>query len=193
MTAGAAFSYAELLTGYQLLSSTAATAADQAPVALEPSEFKLVEAISARILPSTDTPGAVEAGSVFYIDLALADAYRPQLPRYRTALAGLERHCMASFGESFTAIDPAQQDTVLEMLEGEKIAEVEGGTQFFELIRRHVMEGFFCEPYYGGNRDMVGWKLVGFPGQQYGYDDPYINKRVDIPPVSNSRPPTKGR
>jgi gluconate 2-dehydrogenase gamma chain len=194
VTAGAAVSYAELLTGYELLSTNSAAAAANEPRgALEPSEFKLVEAISSRILPSTDTPGAVEAGSVFYIDKALADPYRTQLPRYRAALAGLERHCVTSFGKSFTAIDSAQQDAVLGMLEDGKIGEVEGGAQFFELVRRHVMEGFFCEPYYGGNRDMLGWKLVGFPGQQYGYDDPYINKRIDIPPVTNSYPPTKGR
>jgi len=29
----------------------------------------------------------------------------------------------------------------------------------------------------------MGWRLVGFPGQQFGYADPYINKRVDLAPV----------
>jgi gluconate 2-dehydrogenase gamma chain len=193
VTAGAAFTYADVLAGYQLLGATdAVAAAADAPVALAPSEFKLVEAISARILPSTDTAGAVEAGSVYYIDRALGDAYKSQLPRYRAGLAGLDRHCTAHLGKAFAALEPEQQDEVLETLEAGKIVEVEGGTEFFDLIRRHVMEGFFCEPYYGGNRDMVGWKLVGFPGQQHGYLDPYINKRINLPPVADGRMTAKG-
>jgi gluconate 2-dehydrogenase gamma chain len=53
------------------------------------------------------------------------------------------------------------------------------------------MEGFFCEPYYGGNRDMIGWKLVGFPGQQYGYKDAYINKVIDLSPVAFNGAPRR--
>jgi gluconate 2-dehydrogenase gamma chain len=40
---------------------------------------------------------------------------------------------------------------------------------FFAVIREHTVEGYFCDPIYGGNRDAVGWKLVGFPGAQWGY------------------------
>ena len=39
--------------------------------------------------------------------------------------------------------------------------------EFFETVRYHVLEGVFCEPQYGGNRDMIGWRLVNFPGQQF--------------------------
>jgi gluconate 2-dehydrogenase gamma chain len=46
------------------------------------------------------------------------------------------------------------------------------------------LEGVFCEPQYGGNREMIGWRLVGFPGQQFGYDDAYINRRVNLEPVA---------
>jgi hypothetical protein len=31
---------------------------------------------------------------------------------------------------------------------------------------------------------MIGWRLVGFPGQQAGYADAYVNKRVDLAPVA---------
>jgi gluconate 2-dehydrogenase subunit 3-like protein len=68
-------------------------------------------------------------------------------------------------------------------LESGKIAELRDGEAFFELLRTHVLEGVFGEPSYGGNRDMIGWKLVGFPGQQWGYPETYINKVVDLPPV----------
>lgn len=183
VTAGAAFSYATLLSG---------TAA-QAQTALAPPEFRVVEAISGRILPTTTTPGAVEAGAAYYIDQALAGPYRPLLARYQRGLADLERHCNATFGTSFVALSAQQQDETLRNLEAGRIVEIEGGAPFFELLRRHIMEGVFCEPSYGGNRDLAGWKLVGFPGQRYGYDDPYINKVVDLIPIATDRPPQKGR
>ena len=40
---------------------------------------------------------------------------------------------------------------------------------FFAVIREHTVEGYFCDPVYGGNRGAVGWRLVGFPGAQWGY------------------------
>jgi gluconate 2-dehydrogenase gamma chain len=46
-------------------------------------------------------------------------------------------------------------------------------------------EGFFSDPLYGGNRDMIGWKLIGFPGARYDYR-PYIaqhGKKLAIEPV----------
>ena len=64
---------------------------------------------------------------------------------------------------------------------------------FFEILRCHVLEGVFCEPQYGGNRDMIGWRLVNFPGQQFGYADAYINKRVDLEPVSVNSPKPQGK
>jgi gluconate 2-dehydrogenase gamma chain len=189
VTAGAAYAFAETLS-----TTNWAIAADgtvQMPRALKPQEFKVVQAIAGRIMPATDTPGAIEAGSADYIDIALANPYKSQLAHYQRALAELEKHCGAALGKSFTVLDEHQQDDVLEQLDAGKIAEVNDGKQFFELIRRHVLEGFFCEPHYGGNKDMIGWKLVGFPGQQYGYPDPYINKKIDLPPVAFDGPPQK--
>lgn len=160
--------------------------------ALSPAEYDLLEAIAERILPTTDTPGAKEALAVNYIDIALAGANRAQLPRYRSGLAALQQHCIATLGKPFAALAPEAQDAVLEDLEAGKVRAVDGGSAFFGLMRRNVMEGFFCEPQYGGNHDMVGWKLVGFPGAQYGYADAYINRAIDLPPVATTRPPGAG-
>lgn len=193
VTAGAALSYAELLANSPALAQTPAPASSgSAPMALDRAAFELLEAIAGRIFPTTETPGAIEAGAAFYIDQALADPYRGLLPRYRKGLAEIGRHCQAAFGKSFTALTLEQQDAILEELETGKLTLVEGGPQFFELVRRHVMEGVFCEPYYGGNRNLVGWKLVNFPGQRYGYDDPYINRVIDLPPIATNAPPRKG-
>ena len=40
---------------------------------------------------------------------------------------------------------------------------------FFETLLANTIEGFFSDPMYGGNRDMVGWRMVGFPGPYAGY------------------------
>src|SRR5581483_3820758 len=189
VTAGAAYAFAETLSAGNW--AVAADGAVQMPRALKEPEFKVVQAIAGRIVPATETPGAIEAGSAEYIDIALADPYRPALSRSQRGIAEIEKYCGATFGKSFAALDAHQQDEVLENLEAGKIKDVTDGPQFFELVRRHVMEGFFCEPHYGGNHDMIGWKLVGFPGQQYGYADPYINKKIDLAPVAFDGPPQK--
>ena len=150
-----------------------------------------MEAIAGRIFPTTDTPGAVEAGALNYIDRALAGAYRHLLPQYRRGLRALERHAKAKFRASFLNLSASQQDAVLDELEAGEIKGLRNGEDFFELLRSHVLEGVFGEPSYGGNRDLIGWRLVGFPGQQFGYPDPYINRVVDLPPVACDGMPKK--
>jgi gluconate 2-dehydrogenase gamma chain len=49
-------------------------------------------------------------------------------------------------------------------------------TEFFQQVRQHTALGFFCHPKYGGNRDMLGWKLIGVDHQMqyqppFGYYD----------------------
>lgn len=151
--------------------------------ALSVRQARLVDAIAGRIFPTTDTPGAIEAGAVFYIDRALAGPYPYLLSRYARGLRALSKHAKRRFGASFEKLNGEQQDSVLGDLESGKITELRDGEAFFELLRTHVLEGVFGEPSYGGNRDMIGWKLVGFPGQQWGYPETYINKVVDLPPV----------
>ena len=147
-------------------------------------QARFVDAIAARIFPTTDTPGAVEAGAVFYIDRALAGPYANSRSQYARALRALDKDSKGRFGAAFVKLNGEQQDSILADLESGKITGLPSGTEFFELLRSHVLEGVFGEPSYGGNRDMIGWKLVGFPGQQWGYPETYINKTVDLPPVT---------
>ena len=160
--------------------------------ALSQSEFHMVEAIAGRIMPTTDTPGAIEAGAAVYIDRALAEAYGKHLNIYQLALAELDSHCLTTFGKNFIGLSAEQQDETLNALESGSTTSVTGGQRFFNLVLDHVMEGFFGEPQYGGNRDLIGWKLVGFPGQRYGYDDAYINKVIDLEPIACDVVPRKG-
>jgi len=32
------------------------------------------------------------------------------------------------------------------------------------LLAMHTRQGFYADPIYGGNKDQIGWKVIGFPG-----------------------------
>ncbi len=158
------------------------------PKALTPRHAALVEAIAARIFPTTSTPGATEAGVVTYVDRTLDEAYPKLLPLYRAGCQALDRHAKRRYQSGFLRLKPEQQDAVLTDFEAGKVRDFPRASLFFETVRRHTMEGVLGEPAYGGNQGLVGWELVGFPGHQYGYEDAYVDRRVDIKPIAVDRP-----
>jgi gluconate 2-dehydrogenase gamma chain len=138
------------------------------PLVLGASEWKTVEAITARIIPTDHEPGAVEAGCTNFIDKALAHEDAAQKPVYKAGLIGIDAVSRQRFEKPFVELTAEQQDEVL--------AAVEAGTadgwpaksvppaKFFEAVRAHTIIGFLADPKYGGNRDYAGWKVVGYPG-----------------------------
>ena len=114
-----------------------------------------VDAIASRIIPSDDSPGAHEAGVIYFIDRALATFASDARDGYHLALPAFDAKTREMFPplNQFTQATPAQQDAVLKALEGQP---------FFEVIRAHTIMGFLADPERGGNRDEVGWKLIGF-------------------------------
>ena len=81
---------------------------------------------------------------------------------------------------------PEQQDDWLRRLEhGElRLPTVDAAT-FFQQLWQNTLEGFWCDPIYGGNRGMVGWQLIGFPGARYDHS-PYVShhgQAYPLPPV----------
>jgi gluconate 2-dehydrogenase gamma chain len=151
---------------------------------LTPGEARTLAAIADRIFPKTDTPGAVEIGVLNYIDIALTGDYAPLAPLYRQGLRAVNRLAQAKFDKRFPDLNEEQKDAVLIEFETGSVRGCKKAAEFFETVRYHVLEGVFCEPQYGGNKGMIGWRLVGFPGQQFGYDDAYINRRVNLEPVA---------
>jgi gluconate 2-dehydrogenase gamma chain len=144
-------------------------------------EATTVEAIAARIFPGdADDPGAREADVLTYIDRSLGGAYQELQTAYRRGLAELERLCADRHGASFVELTEESQDQIVGELD-ERFALLEAGepgvddprlltlAEFFGMVRQHTLEGMFCDPMYGGNRGCVGWRLVGFPGAQWGY------------------------
>ena len=109
-----------------------------------PIQAAIVEAMAAQIIPADDTPGAREVGVIHFIDRALVTFDREQQTAYTEGLKG-----MGDFAE----LPPARQLDVLRAMEK---------SEFFGLVRTHTIMGFFSHPQYGGNRDRLGWKLIGF-------------------------------
>ena len=107
---------------------------------------------------------------------------------YRESLAALDKACKAQLGgKSLHELSDADKDRVLEGLEsGEFKLDGVDGKAFFEQVIKDVQMGFFADPIYGGNRDMVAWKMIGYPGARYNYLD-WVNRhneKFPLPPVS---------
>ena len=159
---------------------SAATHARQAAQSASPSKFEFfspeqaaeIDAISSRIIPSTDTPGAHEAGVVFFIDRALVTFAKDNQKLYTEGLPALQLRVRELFPavQKFSAATPEQQDQVLESLDeqsgagGRNPYRAHGGAQsFFETLRVHTISGFLIDPDANkrGNRDGAGWKVIG--------------------------------
>jgi gluconate 2-dehydrogenase alpha chain len=132
---------------------------------LNPREARTLAAIVERLFPADDAgPGAIEIGVPEYIDRALAGAYQDQIEQYRMGLAGVDAAARARYGEGFAGCAAADQDALLSDLERGALAELRAPQGFFELLRAHTQEGLFADPAYGGNRDKLGWRVLGHPG-----------------------------
>jgi gluconate 2-dehydrogenase gamma chain len=128
-----------------------------------------VDAICAQIIPSDATPGAREAGAVFFIDRGLGSFFDRFAAEFRSGLKEFQTACRARHADapSFAALTSERQMEFLKT--------VENGP-FFDRVRMLTLCGMFSLPMYGGNRDGVGWKLIGFEDQHvfqppFGYYD----------------------
>ncbi len=124
--------------------------------------------------------------------------------QFRIGIFGLEAYAQQTFQQGFVACTPEQQDQLLTDLsqgkpegfggtslqtnplsQGTQLTPnlsldavstaTSGATAFFTLLRNFTMAGFFADPVQGGNRDMVGWKSIGFPGAHLSYADAIEN------------------
>ena len=133
---------------------------------LTSSEAQILDAVVARLIPSDALgPGAKEAGATRYIDRALAGALSASRQAYNSGLAAVDRYARSSRGRAFAELSPTDQDSVLIDVEtGAATGFTGGSAAFFAMVLSHTHQGTFGDPYYGGNRDFVGWDLIGYPG-----------------------------
>lgn len=183
---------------------------------LTKSEAAFLDAAAARIIPADELgPGAREAGAADFIDGQLNSSwgvhgrqYRmgpwfegtpqqgyqsPLAPQdlYREAIRQTNAACMEKYGKAFQFLSEPQQDEVLSGLEcGQFALKDAPGKLFFDLLRKNVVESFFADPIWGGNKDKAGWRMIGFPGLASGgylqalqEDSPYRVEPVSIADV----------
>jgi hypothetical protein len=129
-------------------------------------EAREIIAIAARILPTTDTPGATEAGAVYFFDKALSGIFADWAVEFHNDLANFQKGVSSRFAGAgfFSDLDGADQDAYL--------AEIED-TVFFGDLRFLTLAGVFGMSMYGGNRDDIGWKLVGMDGPPHAWAHPF--------------------
>lgn len=151
----------------------AAKAAVQQPApafkTLTADEAREVDAMTQRIMPTTNTPGAREAGVIYFIDKALGSFEKEALPELRKGLADLRTRVgkRKRGATSFATLTAADQDAILRDIEK---------TPLFGMVHFFTMVGMFGNASYGGNRNEVGWKLIGFESKPvhqppFGYYD----------------------
>ena len=186
-----------------------------------PKEAAFIEAATERLIPEDDLgPGAKACNVPLFIDHQLAGAYgragawymqgpwakgedtqgfqsrMPPAALYRVAIEAVDQRAMSSRGgKLFADLEGDAQDAMLSDLEAGKIDL--GGADaktFFKMLWQNTKEGMFSDPIYGGNKDMAGWKLIGFPGVRYDFRDVIDNpnKPYTLPPVSMQGQPAWG-
>jgi gluconate 2-dehydrogenase gamma chain len=143
---------------------------------LSRAQAREIDAITSRIIPTDSTPGAHEAGVVYFIDKSLTTFAKGQAPMIMESLKTLGDDVAAKFpGQTrFSALTTAQQDEFLKSIEQ---------TPFFGNMRFATIAGMLSLPTHGGNRNYVGWKLVGQDLMQdykppFGWYDQPKNKRA---------------
>jgi len=139
----------------------------------------IIAAAAARIFPSDAAgPGASEAGVIIYIDRQLASPFGRDFNRYtqppfeegvpeqgyqgKATPREVYREGLAMLGRDFDRLTPDQQDAKLRSIET---------TYFFRLLRQNTIEGMFCDPMHGGNAELIGWQLIGYPGPYMSWAD----------------------
>ena len=138
--------------------------------------MEILRAVCERLFPADDSGvGAVDAGATAYIERALATDYAAMLPLYVFGLGLLEDRARVRHGAAFVSLTPEAQDALLHEFESQPPTTAE--RDFFEAVRDHTIEGLFGDPSWGGNRERVGWSLIGYrtPRLTWGEEDQAIS------------------
>lgn len=164
-------------------------------------EYHFLELVSEHILPRDEHgPGGIDLGVAEFIDRQMDTPYAngalwymmppfaqgpvelgyqlPYCPRalYRKGIDFLNQHCQSRYQAPFIALDDAAQANILHALEDDTIMLDDiAGSVFFEQLRSNILEGAFADPLYGGNKQMQGWVMLGFPGARADFME-WINQ-----------------
>lgn len=175
-------------------------------------EWAFINAAVARLIPADERgPGALEAGVPEFIDRQMNTPYatgaiwymqgpfNPDVPKemgyqlplvpkqiYNLGIADANDWCKKQHGKLFAELSGEQQDSVLGQFEsGDAQFTQLPSSLFFSYLLQNTREGFFSDPIHGGNKGMVGWTLINFPGARADFMD-WVERgeRYPFPPVS---------
>ncbi|MSV34635.1 MAG: gluconate 2-dehydrogenase subunit 3 family protein [Bryobacterales bacterium] len=154
-------------------------AAPAAASAFSRDQRRILEAFVDRLVPKDESgPGAVECGVIEYIDGSLADFMPKEKPALLQGLTALNAYATRTQGAAFADLTPEKKDAVLTAVDtNQATPELK---RFFDRVRRLTLEGMFCDPSYGGNKNFAGWDLIRYPGAKMtvGPED----QRMKTPP-----------
>ncbi len=189
-----------------------AEAASYQPSYFSAEEYRFLQAAVARLIPQDELgPGALEAGVPEFIDRQMntpwaaganwymQGPFQPSAPKemgyqlklnareiYRLGIAAANAWCSQDMGKPFADLPADAQDKALAAMQhGLDGFDSLPSATFFSMLWGNTREGFFSDPIHGGNKDMVGWKLIGFPGARADFMD-WIERdeKYPLPPVS---------
>lgn len=131
---------------------------------LDDSQWRCLEALLDAIIPPDDFPGAVDAGVGDYLLRQLDGDLSALLPTYQQWLRDLDAESRAVRGRSFAELDLAERTSLLERIEQGEVATDWSldPAPFFRQVVEHCAEGYYSDPDNGGNRDGIGWKMIGY-------------------------------
>jgi len=168
---------------------------NQALMYFTPEQFKVVEAACERIFPEDENgPGAKVLGAAYFIDHQLAgdwgfnardymsdpfypgevtQGYQGRLKRreiFDIGIQEMNNYSNSTQQKRFYELAPEQQDTVLKAFESDEVKLTTiSASAFFKMLRASTLEGVYSDPLYGGNKNMDGWRLRNYPGNQMSY------------------------
>lgn len=158
------------------------------------SDFAILEQATERIYPKDEHgPGAIELGVPYFIDRQLAGSWGLNGKDYRQGpfheggrstnnsivnrgdiflmgLRAIDAQSQKKFNITFDKAEKEQQNEILQAFEAGEVDMI-GVTSgaFFSLLRQTTLEGAYCDPLYGGNKNMSGWKMKEYPGPVPSY------------------------
>lgn len=192
--------------------SASATTGEWKPQFFNEREWAFINAAVARLIPADELgPGAREAGVPEFIDRQMNTPYatgsiwymqgpfNPDVPKemgyqlplvpkqiYNLGIADADEWCQGQYHQPFSGLTPEQQDAALSQFEAGSAAFKQlPSSLFFSYLLQNTREGFFSDPIHGGNKGMVGWTLINFPGARADFMD-WVERgeRYPLPPVS---------
>ena len=210
--AGAAASTAQAAERATAGGSASATTGEWKPQFFNEREWAFINAAVARLIPADELgPGAREAGVPEFIDRQMNTPYatgsiwymqgpfNPDVPKemgyqlplvpkqiYNLGIADADEWCQGQYHQPFAGLTPEQQDAALSQFEAGSAAFKQlPSSLFFSYLLQNTREGFFSDPIHGGNKGMVGWTLINFPGARADFMD-WVERgeRYPLPPVS---------